>query len=241
MKDIKGSIAVVTGGGQGLGKAISTTLAEAGVTVVVADVKEDTAAQTAQEIKDKGGSADYRTLDIGNEIQIQEALRAITKDHGRLDFVINNAGVDVTKAVDELSIEEIDRVIRINLRGTYLMSKFALEIMYKQKSGHVVNIASTAAKRAWANASAYHASKWGVIGMSQGLYVEARQHNVKVSYVIPGGMRTPFILERFPETPLDKLQDPVNVANAVKYVLSQPDDVIVPEMMVLPLQESSWP
>lgn len=240
MKDLTDHRVIVTGGGQGLGREICLNLAGAGCHVFVADINDKTAREVVDDITHQGGSASALQLDIGDEKSIKSAMEEVRRD-GSLDILINNAGVDVTKPIEELSIEEIDRVIRINLRGTFLMSKMALEDMYQQKKGQIVNIASTAAKRAWANASAYHATKWGVVGLSRGLYVEAREHGVKVSTVIPGGMRTPFILDRFPDTPLNKLQDPKNVADVVRFILMQPDDSIIPEVMSLPLMESSWP
>src|SRR6476646_2590861 len=104
-----------------------------------------------------------------------------------------------------------------------------------------VNIVSTAAKRAWANASAYHASKWGLLGLSHALHVEARPHGVKVTAVVAGGMRTPFLLDRFPDLDPGVLQDPANVAETVRFVLTQPDETVIPEVMVIPMRESSWP
>ena len=113
--------------------------------------------------------------------------------------------------------------------------------MKPRKSGHIVNIASTAAKRAWANASAYHASKWGLLGFSHALHVEARAYDIKVTAVVSGGMRTPFLLERFPDIDTNNLQDPENVAQTIKFVLMQPRETVIPEIMVLPLRETSWP
>src|SRR5437762_14277056 len=121
------------------------------------------------------------------------------------------------------------------------MSKLALGPMRRQGRGHIVNIVSTAAKRAWPNASAYHASKWGLLGFSHALHVEAREHNVKVTAVVAGGMRTPFLLDRFPDIDLGTLQDPRNVAETIRYVLSQPGESVIPEVIVLPLRETSWP
>ncbi len=113
--------------------------------------------------------------------------------------------------------------------------------MKQRESGHIVNIASTAAKRAWVNASAYHASKWGLLGFSHALHVEARPHNVKVTAVIAGGMQTPFILDRFPDTPLENLQDPKNVADTIRYILTQLAETVIPEVMVVPMRETSYP
>jgi short-subunit dehydrogenase len=100
---------------------------------------------------------------------------------------------------------------------------------------------STAALRAWANASAYHASKWGLLGLSHALHVEGRPHGIKVTAVIAGGMRTPFLMDRFPDIDPDLLQDPRNVAETVRHVLTVPRESVIPEVMVLPMRETSWP
>lgn len=242
MNDLKGKIAIVTGGSQGLGAAITEVLADAGVTVLIGDVQEQKAKEYAEKLNKDGKKVTALKLDVGTEESVQEMMNHIEKEHnGQLDILINNAGIDVTKPVEELTVQEFQRVVTVNLVGPFLMSKYAMELMKQNKKGHIVNIASTAAKRSWANASAYHASKWGLLGMSHGMYVEAREQNIKVSAVVAGGMRTPFILDRFPDTPLNKLQDPKNVAMTVKFVLQQPDESIIPEVMIVPLLESSWP
>jgi NAD(P)-dependent dehydrogenase (short-subunit alcohol dehydrogenase family) len=155
--------------------------------------------------------------------------------------LVNNAGTDITLSVEELTIEDWDRVMNVNLRAPFVLSKFILPLMKQQGSGHIVNIASTAAKRAWANASAYHASKWGLMGLSHALHVEGRPHGVKVTAVVAGGMRTPFLLDRFPDIDPNVLQDPKNVADTVRYVLMQPAETVISEIMVIPMRETSWP
>src|SRR5690606_28959762 len=107
--------------------------------------------------------------------------------------------------------------------------------------GHIVNIASTAARRAWPNASAYHASKWGLMGLSHALHAELRGSGIKVSAIVAGGMRTPCLLDRLPATDVELLQAPENVARAVRFVLTQPAETVIPEVMVLPMKETSWP
>lgn len=159
----------------------------------------------------------------------------------RLDILINNAGIDVTVPVDELSIEEWDRIMGVNLRAPFLLSRLAFRHMKDRGRGQIVNIISTAAKRAWPNASAYHASKWGLLGLSHALHAEGRPHGIKVTAVVSGGMRTPFLLDRFPDIDPTTLQDPRNVAETVRFVLLQPDETVIPEVMVLPMRETSWP
>jgi NAD(P)-dependent dehydrogenase (short-subunit alcohol dehydrogenase family) len=239
--DLKGKVAIITGGGQGLGEATAKALAKAGVTVVCADIQTDKAQTVVERICADGGQASPIPLNVSDDSSVREAVEQVMRRHGRIDILINNAGTDKTVPFEELSVADWDRVIGVNLRGPFLMLKHVLPILYEQGSGHVVNIASTAAKRMWPNAAAYHASKWGLMGLSHALFTEARQHGVKISAVVAGGMRTPFILDRFPDTPLTNLQDPANVADTIVFLLQQPAETIIPEVMVVPINETSWP
>ena len=234
---LSGRVALVTGGGSGLGKAICEPLAEDGVRVIVADYNADAAERVARALPGERGDALH--LDVGDAEQVRRALRQIVERHDRLDILINNAGVDVTAPLEELQVGDWDRVVRTNLTGPFLVSKFGLE--HLKNGGHIVNIASTAARRTWPNAAVYHATKWGLMGLSHALHAELRPKGIKVSAVIAGGMRTPFLLERFPDIDPGVLQDPANVARAVRFVLMQPEETVVPEVMVLPMRETSWP
>jgi NAD(P)-dependent dehydrogenase (short-subunit alcohol dehydrogenase family) len=241
LADLNGKVALVTGGGRGLGEAICRNLARAGVVVVAGDVREELTEKVVWAIRDGGGRAESMRLDVTDEVEAGRVIERIGSRFGRLDVLINNAGTDVTVSVEEMSMADWDRILAVNLRGPFLMSKLALGAMRRQGRGHIVNIVSTAAKRAWANASAYHASKWGLLGLSHALHVEARPLNIKVTAVVAGGMRTPFLLDRFPDLDPAVLQDPANVAETVRFVLSQPDETVIPEVMVIPMRESSWP
>jgi NAD(P)-dependent dehydrogenase (short-subunit alcohol dehydrogenase family) len=239
--DLTGRVVLVTGAGRGLGEAVCRTLAEAGASIVAADLRQDLAEALAGQLRDRGTPAQALGLDVGDEQQVLDAVLLARVRFGRLDVLVNNAGTDVTLPVEELSVTDWDRVLRTNLRGPFLLSRSVFPVMREQGRGHIVNVVSTAAKRTWANASAYHASKWGLLGLSHALHVEGRPHGIKVTAVIAGGMRTPFILDRFPDTPLNVLQDPKNVAETIRFVLTQPDETVIPEVMVLPMRETSWP
>jgi NAD(P)-dependent dehydrogenase (short-subunit alcohol dehydrogenase family) len=241
MQNLQGKVALVTGGGQGLGEAICRTLAASGMYVAVADMRLETAEKVAASIRQNDEVAMALPLDVREASQAQAVIGQVLKKFGRLDVLINNAGTDVTVGLEELSIADWDRVLAVNLRGPFLMAKETFPVMKQAGQGHIVNIVSTAAKRAWANATAYHASKWGLLGLSYALHVEGRANNIKVTAIVSGGMRTPFILERFPETDPQVLQDPKNVADTIRFVLSQPDETVIPEVMVLPMRETSWP
>lgn len=241
MDGLRDLTALVTGGGRGLGAEICRVLAEAGAVVTVADVRLGGAKEVADALASCGHRAWPLELDVTDADAARRAVLEVERREGRLDLLINNAGTDVTLPLDELTVEQWDRVLDVNLRGAFLMARHAFPGMKARGSGHIVNIVSTASRRAWPNASAYHASKWGLLGLSHALHVEARPHGVGVTAVIAGGMRTPFILERFPDTDPGLLQEPSAVAEAVRFALTQPAGTVVPELMVLPMRETSWP
>ncbi|MCL5784560.1 MAG: SDR family oxidoreductase [Patescibacteria group bacterium] len=240
MNAFKGKIALVTGGGQGLGQEICRSLAKEGALVIVADVNKQKAEKAAKWIKYQRGKAQAIELDVSDELSVKKVFDELDKQFGVLDILINNAGIDFTKSLDEILTDEWQKVLKVNLIGAFLMTKHAFSVMGKKEPGQVINICSTASKRAWANASAYHASKWGLLGFSHAAHVEGREKNIKVTALVSGGMKTPFILERFPEAE-PNLQDPKNVAEVIKFVLSLPKETAIPEVMVIPMRETSWP
>lgn len=241
MTGLRHRVALVTGGGRGLGAAICSVLAEAGAAVVCADVRVALAEEVARRLCAAGGTARALRLDVSDAALAEQAVQATVSAFGRLDVLVNNAGVDVTRPVEELTPEQWDTILAVNLRGPFLMARLAFPLMKQQGGGHIVNIVSTAALRAWPNASAYHASKWGLLGLSRALHVEGVPHGIKVTAVIAGGMRTPFLFERFPEIDPATLQDPHSVAAVVRFVVTQPQEAVIPEVMVLPVRETSWP
>lgn len=234
-------VVLVTGGGSGLGAAICHSLAEAGAIVIVADRAIRLAVAVATDLQEQGMEAKALDLDITDDTRVTTAIQKIVDQYGKINVLVNNAGTDKTLPIEELSIEDWDQVMKVNLRAPFVLSKQILPLMKQQGSGHIVNIASTAAKRAWANASAYHASKWGLMGFNHALHVEARPFGVKVTAIVAGGMRTPFLLDRFPEIDPELLQDPKNVADTVRYILLQPAETVIPEVTVIPMRETSWP
>lgn len=240
---LQGKTILVTGGASGLGAALCSTLGAAGANIVVGDINADKAASVAHLMGNSGAQARVHAIgfDVGDPAAAERAVNEAIEKFGRLDVLVNNAGIDVTLPIAELTPDEWTRVINTNLNGPFLMAKYASAHMRREGGGHIVNVASTAAKRAWPNASAYHASKWGLLGLSHAMHAELRSHNIKVTAVIAGGMRTPFLLNRFPDIDIATLQDPLNVAKAVKSVLLLPPETVIAEITVLPMQETSWP
>lgn len=241
MQNLTTKVAIVTGGGRGLGEAICHVLAEAGITTIVADIRFELAEKVAQDLRASGKEALAFALDVTSCEQVEITIKKIVSQYGKIDVLVNNAGIDLTVPIEEMPVAEWDRILDVNLKGPFMMSKAVFPTMKEQGGGYIINITSTAAKRAWANASAYHASKWGLLGFSHALHVEGRPHNIKVTALVAGGMRTPFLTERFPDLDLTTLQDPKDVAQTVLYTLMQPSGTVIPEIMVLPMKESSWP
>lgn len=232
---------LVTGGAGGLGREICSTLARSGWSVAICDINIEAAEKLAQELHKQGLPSIAISMDLSDAKSMQDGVIRVVGHFGRLDALINNAGIDLTVPVEGMPVESWDQILSVNLRAPFILSRTVLPLMKNQRRGHIVNIASTASLRAWPNASAYHASKWGLLGFSRALHTEARPHGISVSALIAGGMCTPFLTERFPNIDRSTLQDPANVAEAVRFLLECPAGSVIPEMMVLPFSETSWP
>ena len=238
-------IALVTGAGSGLGEATARRLAAAGACVTCIDLDEERARSTAEAIDASGSRAIAVGCDVGDERAVQTAVDRTLQTWNRIDIAVNCAGVDYVLGIEEMTVAQWDRVIGVNLRGPFLVAKAVFPVMKQLAGGDIVNVASTAALRAWGNASAYHASKWGLVGFSRGLGVEGRADGIRVTTIIPGGMNTHWF-DRFPEQgiPLpdqSNLQDPANVADAIAYAVALPRGSVMQEMLITPLSETSWP
>ena len=238
--NLKNKVVLITGGGAGLGAETGKILAKEGARVILGDIYQEKAEKVAKDIVSQGGQAEGILLDVSNDDSCLAARQHIADSYGGLDILVNNAACDVTAPFKDLTMEQFDKVLKVNLRGPIFLSKIFLSDLEKQE-GQIINVASTASKRMWPNATAYHATKWGLVGFSHALYTEARNSKVKVTAVVPGGMKTPHLLDRFPDIDQTKLQDAKNVADVIKFILLQPKETIIPEVMVLPLFETSWP
>ena len=237
-------IALVTGAGSGLGEATANVLAEAGYGVAALDLDLAAAERTCTGLGSGSPSLPIG-CDVSNANEVEGCVGRIVEHFGRLDVVVNCAGIDHTAWVEQLTIEQWDRVIGVNLRGPFLVSRSVWPIMRRQGGGHIVNIASTSAMRAASGATAYSASKFGLLGFSRALNLEGRPDNIRVTTVIPGGMRTHFF-DRFaaqgiPAPDPGTLQDPANVARTILYALSMPPGSDLQELVVTSPFETGWP
>lgn len=245
MDSLNEQVVLVTGAASGLGEAVARAFARAGCAVACIDINGDAAGRVSRDLQALDTKCLAVRCDVSNAEAVCNTVRLVHDHFGRLDILVNCAAIDFTLSVEEMTIDQWDRVIAVNLRGPFLFAKATLPLMREQHSGHIINIASTAATRAWANAAAYHASKWGLRGFSRALGVEGRASGIRVTTIIPGGMRTHFF-DRFREQGIpmpeeQNLQDPANVAEAIVYAATVPPESALQEMIFTPVNETSWP
>ncbi|MFF8601397.1 SDR family oxidoreductase [Streptomyces sp. NPDC015232] len=238
-----GRQALVTGGARGLGAAIVRRLAASGTTVLVADVRQEQAKELCESLLAEGLRARPVGLDVRDPEAVGELFGDLDTAGEPVDVLVNCAAVDVTKSVSELTAEEITRVITTDLLGPMYLCREAFRRMADRGGGHIVNILSTAALRTWTEAGPYAAAKTGLRAFTHTLFQEAQRDcpGIGVTGVVAGGMETPFIMERFPDTDTALLQSPEVVADAVMYALSVPAGSAAAELVVVPRREVSWP
>ena len=182
--------ALVTGAGRGIGKTIALRFASEGAAVVVADVNGEWAAATAGEIRASGGKAHSIRLDVTQPVEVEAAVKEATAAFGRLDVLVNNAGVGLTKLMIDTSLEEWDLVLRVNLTGVFLCSRAAARVMMVQGGGRIINLASLSGQRGGTGRAAYGASKGGVTALTKVLAVELAPHGINVNEIAPGPVNT---------------------------------------------------
>jgi NAD(P)-dependent dehydrogenase (short-subunit alcohol dehydrogenase family) len=184
---LAGKVAVVTGGGRGIGRAIALKFASEGAAVVVAARTKSEIEAVAREIQDSGGRAASVPVDVGDEKQCGHLFRAAEAQFGHVDILVNNAGeYGPVKPVEEINPAEWDRVIAVPLRGAYLLTRLALPGMYARGSGAILNISSLSAKSAFAWGSPYAAAKAGILGLTRVTAAEAARKGVRVNAICPG-------------------------------------------------------
>jgi 3-oxoacyl-[acyl-carrier protein] reductase len=191
---LDGRIAVVTGAASGIGKGIATAFAQEGADVVVADlVAEDGAAEVLQAVRAAGREVLFVRTDVGDEDSVRAMAEQALARFGRVDVLVNNAGIFTESLVEDMPVADWDRVLTTNLRGTFLCTRFLIGQMLERRDGVVINIASQLGQIGGAAVAHYSASKAGVIGLTKALAREVSTRGVRVNAIAPGPIRTPLL------------------------------------------------
>lgn len=192
MAILESKIALITGAASGMGRAMAHGYAAEGAHVVIADLNLEGAEKVVDEIRAAGGTASARSLNVADPAASHELVDAIVADHGRLDVLVNNAGIGLIKAVWETTPEEWDRIFNVNVKGLFFLSQAAAVPMRTQGSGKIINMASVAGRRGEALVTAYCASKATVISITQSVALALAPYGVNVNAIAPGVVDTPY-------------------------------------------------
>jgi NAD(P)-dependent dehydrogenase (short-subunit alcohol dehydrogenase family) len=244
-QSLDGKVAFVTGAANGIGRAAALAFARQGASVVVTDVSEQNNQETARMIQELGGQALAVRCDVSRAEDIQRALNATIETFGRLDFAFNNAGVEYTiKPAADVTEEEWDRIIDIDLRGVFLCMKYEIPLMLKQGGGAIVNTSSGAGVKGFKGGAAYVAAKHGVVGLTKSAALDYAPSNIRINAVCPGIIDTP-MMDRFsggtaegPEAviaqePVERMGTPEEIGAAVIWLCSDAASFVVGSAMVV--------
>jgi NAD(P)-dependent dehydrogenase (short-subunit alcohol dehydrogenase family) len=196
MRRLEGRVAVVTAGASGMGRASAERFASEGAHVVIADIDETRARETADRIAEGGGAASAVRCDVSSMDDLRALADTVERDHGVLHVLFNNAGIPGVGDLEETTIELWERVMRVNVRGVFLMSRAVAPVMIEQRSGSIVNMSSAIAETGLARRVSYAASKGAVLALTKSMQVDLAPYGVRVNALLPGTIMTPFV-ERY--------------------------------------------
>lgn len=227
---LEGGVAIVTGAGRGIGRAIALKLAEAGARTVICDIDSENAKKTAELIEEKSGGSIWHSVDVSDERSVEYLIETTLKTFGRVDFLVNNAGVMFRTRIQDISVEEWMEVIRVNLTGPFLCIKAVLPEMKKRRFGRIVNISSSAGRSVSTLGGVhYTASKAGLLGLTRAVAKEVGSFGITVNAVCPGLIDTEMVrkttsqeeLEGFLSSfPIKRLGAPEEVGDLVVFLCS---------------------
>ena len=239
---LSGKVALVTGSARGIGRSIAEAFSAEGAIVVVNDVGNDAGArETLAAVTGSGGNGTVEMFDVSDAAQVDAGVKNILAAHGRIDILVNNAGITRDNLLLRMSEEEFDAVIRVNLKGTYLLTKTVTRHMMKQRSGKVVNISSVVGMMGNAGQSNYAAAKAGILGFTKAIARELAPRNITVNAIAPGFIRTamtgglPEAVQKtfLAQIPLGRFAEPQEVAELALFLASDASSYITGQVIGL--------
>jgi len=243
--NIEGKVVVITGASSGLGEASARLLSAQGASVVLGARREDRIKSLADELTAGGGRAFAVTTDVTHRDQVKKLVDAAVQACGRIDVMINNAGLMPQSLLEHLKIDEWDRMIDVNIKGVLYGIAAALPYMQKQKAGHIINVSSVAGHRVGPGTAVYAATKYAVRALSEGLRQEVKPYNIRTTVISPGAVATelpdsvtnPDAAARIHKFYADLAIPADSFARAVAFAMSQPDDVDINEILFRPTRQ----
>ncbi len=244
--NLENKVAIITGARRGMGRTHALTLAQAGAKVVVSDLSAEDCAEVIDEIEKKGGEALAVKCDISKKEEVDAMVDKTVEKFGKVDILVNNAGIAHFKPFLELTEDDWDKTIDVNLKGYFLCSQACAKEMAKQKSGVIINISSIAMGQVGAGFSTlahYCASKGGISAMAEALAVELAPYNIRVNTIAPGVIDTPMVkdVKEDPDSmkgflnriPMNRLGKPQEISNTVLFLASDKSSYINGEIIVV--------
>ena len=195
MEHLKGKKAIITGGSRGLGKATALAFAKEGIDVAITGRNEKSLQETVAELKALGVNATYALFNVGNYEEVHKGIKSIIADFGSVDILVNNAGIAAFGSLNDMKVDQWSEIIQTNVMGMYFVTKEVLTYLIEKNEGDIFNVASTAGLNGNANTSAYSASKFAVIGMSESLMKEVRKNNIRVCTLTPSTIASDMSIE----------------------------------------------
>jgi 2-dehydro-3-deoxy-D-gluconate 5-dehydrogenase len=226
--NLNGKTAIVTGGAKGIGQGIAYRLAEASAKVIIADLDELAAEQTAKELATKGWSAESVKVDVSSEADVINMINKVAEKFGTIDILVNNAGIYPAVPVESMSEEQFEKVMHVNLRSVFLTTKHVAEVMKEHGGGRIVNITSVDALHpSMIGLAHYDASKHGVWGFTKNSALELAEHKIWVNAIAPGGITTPGITAMSKGASAEQMEASTEsfLAKIPMHHMGQPDDI----------------
>ena len=238
---LAGKVAVITGAGRGIGRAVAMALGGAGADLVLAARSKNELDQVAVDLLHQGGpEALVVETDLQNEDSIRNLVRRTTDRFGRLDILVNNAGAIHAGPMDQTRTEDFDRCMNVNARGPFILCREALGLLKKADPGYIVNVASVVGVKGYPNQSAYTASKHALRGWSMALAEELKGQNVRVHVICPGGVNTDMATKVRPDIGKDDLMAPEEIAELVLYLVTHRGNAVIDEIHLRRATANPW-
>lgn len=243
--NIKGKVVVITGASSGMGEAAAKHLSALGATVVLGARRADRIEKLAKEIKDNGGKAFAIAVDVTQREQVKRLVNTAVEQFGRVDVILNNAGVMPLSTMDRLNVDEWDTMIDVNIKGVLNGIAAVLPYMKEQKSGQIINTSSVAGHKVFNGSAVYSATKFAVRALTEGLRMEVKPYNIRTSIVCPGAVKTE-LLEHITEPDIQQANknyvgavgiSPDSFARVVAFAIGQPEDVDTNEIIFRPTSQ----